>query len=235
MTETQQDALSEAIDRALAATDAATDAAAEARAAARAVPTAAPAGGEKTGGVGRGLMLAAALGGAVSVLASGLVYLRAVSDLRATAEMQATATTVLIERIKALDALSEALAPETLARREDADRILAQMAELRPDPAPEPQAPPPAPADPGLAAQITQARTDIMGALADLGLRLDTIATGGAAAGPEAGELKMMLGETLRRLEALTPASGGGRAAPAPTRPRATPAPRPEPSPFQFP
>lgn len=226
----------EAVERALAAAEAAADAAAEAQAAARAVAAApaalAAAPQAAAPGARRALVLggAAAVCGLLSLGAAGMIYLRAVADLHEAAELQAKAAGMLIDQIGSLSGLEQAIAPETLLRKADAEALQTALAAQMPAP---PQ-------------DLAPLRSDLMAAIAEVKLELDALKARPAAT--DTTELTMMLGETLRRLEALpqtTPAkaprpapAAAPKAAAAVKKPKARPA-KPavqaSPSPFSFP
>lgn len=225
----------EAVERALAAAEAAADAAAEAQAAARAaaVPPPAPVAPPQDAAPGarRALVLGgvAAVCGLLSLGAAGMIYLRAVADLHEAAELQAKAAGMLIDQIGSLSGLEQAIAPETLLRKADADALQAALAAQMPAP---PQ-------------DLAPLRSDLMAAIAEVKMELDALKARPAAT--DTTELTMMLGETLRRLEALPQAAAAKATRPAPAaapkaaaavKPKARP-PKPavqaSPSPFSFP
>lgn len=226
MTDAANTPLNEAIERALAAAEAATDAAAEAQAAARAAPAAALAPQPAPAPNSRLVVLAgaAAVGALLSLGAAGVVYVRSVADLREAAELQTTAASKMIEQIRGLADLSVAFDPATLARKPDVEAIGVQVGGLV------------APATPE---DLAKLRADLMAAISEITLRLGALGERPAEAGT--AELTMMLGETLRRLDALpkTPAAAAEKPAarpPAkPAAPRPSAARKPEPTPYRYP
>ncbi len=223
MKEDKQDAMTEAVEKALAAAEAAADGAIEAQSAAREARTTL-ASGPTPKGDKRALVIAgvAAAWAAFALGAAGLVYLRSITDLREASEMQATAVGAIIEKAKALDESVATLQPDTLVRRAEMEKLLQDLKAAigeKSGPAVTPQ-------------DLEKLRGDIVASIAEVALRPAAgagAATEGAASKTECSELTMMLGETMRALDAVRkdlvqtpkanrPSEAAARAPSAPTK-----------------
>lgn len=234
----ENEQLAEAIRNALAAAEAATDAAAEAAAAIEGQVR----GTEALQKAQRrlGILTIAATGGALlSVAVSALVYFRSVADLREASELQAAATGAWVQKFGDIDTLLTRLDVPAVAQKADLETLRADvLTALAQNSAP-------AGAAPG-SADLDRLRTDVLTAIAQVELQVGDLKK--LSGGEQAAQLSMMLGETLRRLEAAgTPPVTKPAAAPAPkpkpasrpasspSRPAAAAQNAPEPSPFSYP
>lgn len=237
------DKADEGIRRALDAAQAANDAAqdmADLSSAHRAFAEAVIAGQKRNTQIATG----AAVGAAVAMVLSGLVYFRSVEDLRIAAAVQADAAKLLVEEVKQIDGIGDTVEAQQAKMQEELMASLhvvtteiedAARAAITPPPASEMEAQMATAIRDGVKTDLDALRDELMQALAEAALS-------GSAGGLTAAEMT----ELLAGVRTLVAGGGGAAkpeaqpvqtAAPAPTRgdkPRANPKTN-EPNPFAYP
>lgn len=189
----------------------------------------------------------AAIGAAVALVLSGLVYFRSVGDLRIAAAVQADAAKLLVEEVKQIDGIGDTVEAQQAQMKEELMATLhvvtteiedAARAAITPPPSEDMQAQMAASIREGVKSDLDALRDELLQVLAEVEMA-------GGQGGLTASEMtELMAG--VKMLVAATGGGGGGTASPTPAAPQATPAassgtkPRPkpksnEPNPFVYP
>ena len=211
--EPSADKADEGIRRALDAAQAANDAAqdmADLSSAHRAFAEAVIAGQKRNTQIATG----AAIGAAVAMVLSGLVYFRSVEDLRIAAAVQADAAALLVEEVKQIDGIGDTVEAQQEKMQEELMASLhvvtteiedAARAAIAPPPSGEMEAQMATAIQDGVKADLDALRDELLQALAEADL-----------SGPGGGLTSAEMTELLAGVRTLLGSSGGGGAVQAP-------------------